>query len=248
MVQSLSEVVCYKNAGFVFPCRVLTENEASDLCANLERHEASTGAPIHNNLRHKSHLLFTWLRDVVQHAGILDIVEQLIGPNILCWSSTFFIKEPGQGRVEWHRDSDYISSGQGLEPAELLTVWLALSRVSRQSGAVEFLPGSHLDLSITTASPSTIADLQLGEVSIHHCNLLHKSGINASSERRIAFAIRYIPAHVRQTERMNSAMLVRGTDANHSFPREAPPMCSMSEQARDQHKRAVFMMLGKSNK
>jgi len=41
-------------------------------------------------MRHKSHLLFTWLDNLIRHPAILDAVEDVIGPNILCWSSSLF--------------------------------------------------------------------------------------------------------------------------------------------------------------
>ena len=61
--------------------------------ARLEAFEAGAGI-LAGKLRHKSHLLFTWLNDLVRHPRILDAVEDVIGPNILCWGSSFFIKEP----------------------------------------------------------------------------------------------------------------------------------------------------------
>jgi hypothetical protein len=54
--------------------------------------------------------------------------------------------------------------------------------------------------------------LQAGEMSIHHIKLVHGSEPNRSADRRIGFAIRYIPTYVRQTKVRDSAMLVHGSD------------------------------------
>jgi non-haem Fe2+, alpha-ketoglutarate-dependent halogenase len=237
----------YKTNGFSFPLKVLTSEEALDSRKCLESHELATGGPICNNFRHKPHLLFPWVSDLAHHPKILDAVQQLIGPDILCWTTTLFIKEPGCGSVEWHRDSDYLSSGRGLEPPDLLTVWLAISRVAAQCGPIQFAPRSHTDLAIVGDSKPTIATLEPGEMSIHHCNALHRSDINASAGRRIALAIRYIPANVRQTERVNSAMLVRGDDRSKNFRPEFVVKRDMSKEAKAQHKKAIFLMLGKPN-
>ncbi len=56
-------------------------------------------------MRHKAHLLFTWANALARHPAILDAVEDVIGPDILCWSSTFFIKEArSPSFVSWHQD------------------------------------------------------------------------------------------------------------------------------------------------
>ena len=49
-------------------------------------------------------------------------------------------------------------------------------------------------------------------MSLHHIKLVHGSGANASSDRRIGLAIRYIPTYVKQTKVRDSAILVRGAD------------------------------------
>ena len=40
----------------------------------------------------------------LMHFGELDAVESVIGPDILCWSSSLFVKEPGDDAyVAWHQ-------------------------------------------------------------------------------------------------------------------------------------------------
>src|SRR5258708_2883713 len=124
-MKSLTEdaVRLYREAGYLSPIRVLSTAEAASVRAELERFEAESG-PLAGKLRQKSHLLFTWLNDLVRHERILDSVEDIIGPNILCWGTSFFIKEPrNPAFVSWHQDSTY----WGLDPADLPTAWGALS-------------------------------------------------------------------------------------------------------------------------
>ena len=82
------------------------------------------------------------------------------------------------------------------------------------------------------------ADLvvQPGEMSLHHVKLIHGSGANRADDRRIGFAIRYVPTYVRQTAGAeDSAMLVRGVDVHHSFLEETPPAADLDEAALAQH-------------
>src|SRR6185312_10596629 len=119
--------------GFVAPIGVLSAAEARDCRDQLERFETTAGGPLRGDLRHKSHLLFTWLADLVRHPRILDAVEDVIGPNILCWGSSFFIKEPrNPGFVSWHQDSTY----WGLDPADVITAWIAFSDSTPANGAM----------------------------------------------------------------------------------------------------------------
>ena len=75
-------------------------------------------------VRHKPHLLFTWLNELIRHPRILDAVEDIIGPDILCWGTSFFIKEArNPGYVSWHQDSTY----WGLEPPDIITAWVAFT-------------------------------------------------------------------------------------------------------------------------
>ena len=114
----------------------MSAHEAESIRRRLEAHEASHGA-LKGSMRHKSHLLFTWLDGLIRHPAILDAVEGVIGPDILCWSSTFFIKEARDpGFVSWHQDSTY----WGLDPADIVTAWVALSESTAENGAMRVIP------------------------------------------------------------------------------------------------------------
>src|SRR5882757_1514241 len=130
----------YAKHGYYAPVRAMSADDAARVRANLEAHEAANGA-LKGSMRHKSHLLFTWLDSLIRHPGILDAVEGVIGPDILCWSSSFFIKEAHDpGFVSWHQDSTY----WGLDPADIVTAWVALSESTAENGAMRVIPDSHL--------------------------------------------------------------------------------------------------------
>jgi ectoine hydroxylase-related dioxygenase (phytanoyl-CoA dioxygenase family) len=78
--------------------------------------------------------------------------------------------------------------------------------------------------------------LRPGEMSLHHVRMFHGSLPNRSSDRRIGYAIRYIPTHVRQLAgARDSATLVRGVDRYGHFDPEEPPAADLDPAARARH-------------
>src|SRR4051812_24025447 len=250
---SADAVAFYQEHGYYAPVRVMPPSEAEAMRSCLEAHEAAHGR-LCGPLRHKTHLLFTWLDQLIRNDAILDAVEDLIGPNILAWGSTFFIKEPHDpGFVSWHQDSTY----WGLDPADIVTAWVALSESTAENGAMRVIPGTqklaqvaHRDTFAANnlltrgqeiavdvdESKAAMLSLQPGEMSLHHVRLIHGSDPNPSGKRRIGFAIRYIPTYVRQAAGTHdSATLVRGADTYHHFEPEQCPDTDMSAAAQAYH-------------
>ena len=246
-------VAFYREHGYLSPIRVLPEDRATALRARLEVFEASRPEQ-RALLRNKAHLVFTWLDALIRESTILDAVEDLIGPDILCWSSGFFIKDAHDpSYVSWHQDRTY----WGLEPPEIVTAWVALSESTEANGAMRVVPGTHqLDqvahrdtfaadnlLSrgqeiAVEVDPAQAVPLPLrpGEMSLHHVRLIHGSEPNPSAARRIGFAIRYLPTHVRQVVgTRDSATLVRGTDRFGNFLPEQAPSSDLADAALAHH-------------
>jgi ectoine hydroxylase-related dioxygenase (phytanoyl-CoA dioxygenase family) len=251
---SEAAIAHYRDHGYYAPIRVMSEVQAAALRKQLEAHEVMQGGPLKGTMRHKSHLLFTWLDGLIRLPPILDAVESLIGPNILCWSTSFFIKEARDpGYVSWHQDSTY----WGLDPADIVTAWVALSESTAENGALRVIPDTHkLDQvahrdtfaadNLLTRGQEIAVDvddksaamlpLQPGEMSLHHVRLIHGSDPNPSTKRRIGFAIRYLPTHVRQVVgTRDSATLVRGIDSYGHFEPEYAPEHDLSEAAVNFH-------------
>jgi len=243
----------YRRDGFYFPIDVLSEAEAKSYRDSLEAFEAGHGGPLKGDLRHKPHLLFTWLNDLIRHPRILDAVEDVLGPNLLCWGSTFFIKEASDaGFVSWHQDSTY----WGLSSPDVATVWIAITPASEVNGCMKFIAGTHKaqvdhtdtfhkDNLLTRGQEiavevdedkGVLVELKPGQASLHHVLLFHGSAPNRSGDRRIGYAIRYIPTYVRQIAgERDSATLVRGIDTYHHFEPEPAPDADFSPAARATH-------------
>jgi len=235
-VLSPEAVAQYRREGYVFPQPVLAADEVAVLRGRLEAFEAGQGGSLLPAQRNKSHLLFKWLDDLIRDPRILGPVEDLIGPDILCWNTIFWIKEAGSPTfVSWHQDITY----WGLAGGEVVTAWLALSRADEAAGCMRVLPGSHIgdpmrhedryDEANMLTRGQEIAEpidearavampLGAGEMSLHSVRLAHASGPNNAGDRRIGVSMHYMPTSTYQSAGdWDSAALVRGRDAHGHF-------------------------------
>src|ERR1043166_6403054 len=134
-----TQIAQYEEEGYLAPVPVMAEHEALALRQQLEAIEAEMGGPLRGDLRHKTHLLFPFLAELVRHPRILDAVEDVLGPDILCWSSNFFIKEAADPAfVSWHQDSTY----WGLSSPVVATAWVALTPSTAANGAMGSFPAA----------------------------------------------------------------------------------------------------------
>jgi hypothetical protein len=140
---------------------------------------------------------------------LVDIVAQVLGPDVVLWGSSIFAKPAGVGqRVQWHQDSYWWP----IRPLVTCTVWIAIDEASPANGCLQYLPGSHewpvlphddyeadglLGQAITATllgrTPNDVC-LPAGGFSLHQANLVHGSAANPSTERRAGLVIRYMPA------------------------------------------------------
>jgi hypothetical protein len=253
------QVQAYERDGFVFPVDVLTPQEVSQWRAELQAWEQARGAAIDFPEKSKSYLLFNWADQLVHHPRILDAVEDLIGPDILVYHSTLFIKEAHTpAYVRWHQDSSYFY----LEPHLHVTAWVALSDASVRAGCMRALPGSHrwgafahddkpdpLNMIKRGQGISdrfdhesgTLMPVSAGQMSLHHTDLVHASGANDNDDRRIGYAISYIPAQVRPIGEIRpSALRVRGRSHGH-FADEQRLDAPLSPLAYERHAAALAL-------
>ena len=253
-----TEVEAYKTNGYHLPVDVLSQAEVADCRRQLETYEATSGGPISGEMRHKSHLLFPWINDLMRHPRVLDAVEDVLGPNLLVWSTSFFIKEARDpGFVSWHQDATY----WGLSSPDVCTAWIALSPANKVSGCMKFIAGTHMnqvehadtfhkDNLLTRGqeiavevdeSKAIYAELKPGQASLHHVLLFHGSAPNRSDDRRIGLAVRYVPTNVRQAVgAKDSATLVRGVDDHQNFAMEPRPKVDLDPEGVAFHRAATL--------
>jgi Phytanoyl-CoA dioxygenase (PhyH) len=252
------QVAAFVRNGYHFPLRALSADETLAYRRRMEHSEATLGGPLRGALRSKPHLIFTWANDLIRLPPILDAVEDILGPNLLVWSTSFFIKEARDpSYVSWHQDSTY----WGLSHPDVVTAWIALSVSIVENGCMRVIPGSHLKDQLphqdtfaennlltrgqevmveVDAADAVDVELQPGEFSLHHVRLVHGSDPNHADYRRIGYAIRYIPTYVRQTEGpRDCATLVRGVDNYNHFDMEPVPKADLDPEAVALHRRVT---------
>ena len=240
-----TDIARYRADGYLPGIPILTTEETARYRADCLRCCGSAvrdGVHRQASNRVKPYLLFPWAADLVRHKGILDAVEALIGPDILVFHTTVWLKDPGSGTfVPWHQDATYF----GLAPYAHVTAWVALTPSTRENGCVQVLPGSHAagqrahrdarDERAMLSRGQTLAEavddgdavdlvLAPGAVTFHDTLMMHRSAPNRSAETRVGIGISYIPAHVRHIGEIRlSATPVRGTDRYQHFDPEPVP-------------------------
>lgn len=240
-VLSQADLDTYKEQGIHFSVSLFSAEEADVLFKKFEALEASQGGRLSQRVNTKCYLTVPWIQDLVRDPRILDVVEDILGPDLLCWSASFFAKGAKDSSfVSWHQDATY----WGLDATDVLTVWVALTPSRPENGCMRVVPGSHKSqvahvdtfdeknlLSrgqeiAVKVNPDEALDVVLepGQASIHNVLIVHGSEPNGADYRRVGFAIRYIPTRVRQTSGVrDSATLVRGTDTYNHFDQELAP-------------------------
>ncbi len=257
------QVARYRRDGFCWPVSVMDAAEAAHYRRRFEDYERANGGWYELSKGQKLYLLQTWVAELVRHERILDAVEDVLGPDILCWGVSLFVKDAhNPAYVSWHQDSTY----WGLSKPDVVTAWIALSPATRVSGCMKMLPGSHrleqLPHRDTLAADNLLTrgqeiqvevdetraafiELEPGQISLHNIRTVHGSEPNRSDERRIGVAVRYIAPHVEQVNASrDSAWLVRGQDRHGHFVHETPPAADMDPAARAEHERIMKLRQG----
>ena len=255
------QVETFHRDGYYAPVDVFGVDEARRWRADLEDFERTLPpGPVSAGNRRKLHVRLPWARDLVEDPRLLDVMESILGPDILVFTSTFFIKEPHSPTIAaWHQDSTYY----GIEPKEEVTVWVALTEASEAAGCMEALSYrgkprqlSHVSRAVRNsvnraaqvitepldAGSPVAMPLQPGWFSMHHGLCPHRSGPNTSSHRRIGLGLNYIPTHTRPSGTIRqAAMLVRGTDRYGNFESVDWPREELGKAEVATHERAISL-------
>ena len=235
----------YREQGYLFPVPAISSAEAGVLRQETEDLLDRTRDQPHvfHYTFNVPHLVLPGVHALVRDSRILDPIESLMGPNLLLWSAGFFIKEPHtKDFVGWHQDLRY----WGLDDdSREITAWIALGDVTRDNGAMRFVPGSHRhgmvehrdtwresnqlsrgqELAVEVDENQAVdVELKSGEMSLHHGSLYHSSPANPSESRRIGLALRFVTPEMRQVVgEVDYATIVRGEDRYCHFRPEPDP-------------------------
>lgn len=192
--------------GFIGPIQLMSREEAlemRDLVMTIEN-------DIHlmnSDYRCKSNVLFPFVDKISRNPTLIEVLTQLIGPNIHCWDTLFWIKKPGDGKdVSFHQDATYWN----FDNKHLaVTAWFAFDDVTEEHGSIEYVKGSHkvfqhrhkdvkTDTNLLMRGQTVDIDIPkervktrvpAGSVLIHNPFIIHGSASNVADTPRVAMGM-----------------------------------------------------------
>jgi len=219
-ILSDDELAVYRRDGFLMPRYRLPQRDLTELLALTERLVADnrhlTDTPMScphvpgsgvQGLKSST----AWL-PLSLHPGILDIVEQIVGPDIVLWGSNLFYKRPMEGpATPWHQDGAYWP----IRPLATTSVWIAITDSVRENGCLRFIAGSHvarrMESHYESTEPGLIipgtlvpggfdesrardVEMEPGQIVLFDCYTIHGARSNTGARCRAGYALRFMPA------------------------------------------------------
>ncbi|MEI8196365.1 MAG: phytanoyl-CoA dioxygenase family protein [Phycisphaerae bacterium] len=250
-VLTSAQLQAYNEQGYLFPFHVFTPTEAQRnrayfdyLLAEMRVFNDGRDTYAINGYHERCRGLYRIATD----PRILNIVEDIVGPDIICWGTHFFCKLPHDPKaVPWHQDASYWP----LRPARTVTVWLAIDDVDEENAAMQVIPRTHDKghLKWRTARTPAVLDQEIedieqygkpvsiamgaGQIELHADMLVHGSPPNHSARRRCGLTLRYCPPTVRplKADWGANAILCRGQDTTgHWVHKVMPPGENVASQ------------------
>lgn len=243
----------YERDGYLSAINVFSASKAQSFREALEEQEKQMGGCLRR--MDNCHLFFCWAHELSTDPAILDVMEDLLGSDLFVHSTRIFYKHPHDpSYVSWHQDGTY--SKLNSKPAP--SAWIALSESTRENGCLRVIPRSHwagklphLETHAATnllnhgeevqisIDESTAQDVELepGQMSLHHVNLIHGSNPNTSDKPRIGFAVSYITPEVRRSHL--PVIRARGSSQDHEFELVPGPQTTGIAEAVQAHSEFV---------
>ncbi len=212
------ELAQYRERGYVIPNYRLPQPLLARLRSGLESVLASYTDVAQEDLANP-HMIppvqggdVNPFMEAARHPALLDMLEQIVGPDLILWITRILCKPAVKGReVPWHQDGEYWL----MRPLATCSAWIAIDPVSTANGCMRFIPGSHLrqelyrhhqanrdnlvlnmelDQDQFDERDAVNVELEPGQISLHDVRLIHGSLANDSGQRRAALIMRYMPA------------------------------------------------------
>ena len=253
---SAAQVRQYNERGYVFPIDIFSQSEIEEIRRyfdDLLPKALEAGWNSYELTNWHKHCRGVW--DIVTDSRIIDVMEDMLGETVILRHSHFFAKLPGDGmRVSWHQDASYWP----LTPSKVVSAWLAIDDSDVGNGAMQVIPGSHLNAQVAFrdsaadernvlnqtveqpeafGEPPVALELRAGQISLHSDWVLHGSEPNQSNRRRCGLAMRYLSKDVRAYNGWNENSIVcRGVEpSGHwaDYPRPEGEQIPIKEGAHD---------------
>ena len=237
----------YQDQGYLKFGRIFTADEMQTLGEHVDEMTANLPEGKRPEELDVPHFADPWLFRYLCDPRVLDVMEGLLGPDLVLWSSHFIAKPKGNGKaVPWHTDGSYWN--KRLKPMKVATLWLAVDESVVENGCMRVIPGTHSDVQrlldeyedvdprgnvfssrikneLVDEASSVDLELQVGECHFHDAWTIHGSNPNFSAKRRCGYTMRYMPAsafHDAPPESTHKIYLVRGEDRTEGRNRYSP--------------------------
>ena len=240
-ILSTTQLQQFQSQGFLAGLDVFSIEQCENFRTRTEEFERHHAGDATWALDIKSNLLFDWVYEFSTFPLLIDIVSDLIGPDVLLTNSIFRIKEPlSSTHYGWHQDAARIE----VNPAFVI-VYISISDSTTENGCLRVVPGSNQQIEpfhltgyaerqvarVNKVDESNAVDMVLyqGQVGIFDCNTIHCSGPNNSNHRRFALVNDYTPAAAQQSIGTGSGQLVRGSNSRNLWGEEPKPKGSFTQ-------------------
>jgi non-heme Fe2+,alpha-ketoglutarate-dependent halogenase len=229
-MMSDQQLIDFHANGFVASLDCLSVGEAAECMRKIQEYEAATGENVSEKIRARAVLAFKWLLDLARHPKIAGALQDAIGPNVILMFCAVWSKAPGGSKfVSWHQDGAY----NPFDRNEGATAWVALTDSTPEMGCVKAIPGSHRrgflhheetydpenmvsrGQTVTDIDPNAAVDLAMhaGQFSIHHEMVVHGSGRNNGSDRRVGVSFSCVATETKSLAEPNTGVLIAGENA-----------------------------------
>ena len=254
------------NEGFITKLRILSKEDANNIYYKYLNYLKS-GINKAESIEHKtkSHLYFPWANELIKNKKLLDYVENILGPNFVCWNSVIFHKYPrSENFVSMHQDQNY----WGIIHDKAISVQIAISDSKIENGCLRILPESHRSdyshkdlikknnmlargqsISNDDLNSNKLKNIELdpGECVMFHGNIVHGSMPNKSEKHRFCFTIRFLTTDnkIKKELYYNHATQVKGVDKFNYFQKEEHLNNSNIKKLKVLHKQLVISQIEK---
>lgn len=160
------ELERFHQQGFIGPFTLFEPEEIEDILKQLRRRLFNTKNAIYsakksvsgatNLANYDRHFDIDVLGELIKRPEIVDRVNSILGPDVLCWRSEFFPKYPGDEGTDWHQASNFANVAGDKKPQIVwpngsdfggtITVWTAMTESSIENGCLQFIPGTHTNM------------------------------------------------------------------------------------------------------
>ena len=156
-----------------------------------------------DQVRKMTHLCYfdDLFQSAARTAAIVDVIEELLGPNIKLYCDQLMMKPRFNGTVtDWHQDSQ---AWPQFAPQEHISCWIALDDATVDNGCMTVIPGSHKwgpiardyrdrFLNSSLLPEPVPVELPAGHCMFHHGLNFHRTGANPTPDRRRGLALHYL--------------------------------------------------------